>query len=164
LAYNGLAAYYYVLAGVDIKPARDVLPLAKSAAEKALAIDPAQSEARSVLAATAASLDYDWKVAETHFRQAMAAEPVPPLVRHRFALYYLVPRGRIPAAMEQSRLALETDPLSMILHFGVATSMYLAKHYRESIEQARRALEIDSNSYLLWGAMGVAQLGSGATV
>jgi eukaryotic-like serine/threonine-protein kinase len=163
LAYNGLAAYYYVLPGVDIKSARDVLPLAKSAAEKALAIDPAQSEARSVLAAAAASFDYDWKTADTHFRRAMAAEPVPPLVRHRFALYYLVPRGRIPDAVEQSRLALETDPLSMVLHFGVATSMYLAKQYRESIEQARRALEIDSNSYLLWGVMGVAQLGSGAT-
>ena len=44
-----------------MKPAGDVAPLAKSAAEKALAIDPANSEAHSVLAIMAAIFDYDWK-------------------------------------------------------------------------------------------------------
>ena len=94
-AYSGLAEYYYVLAALGIKPTGDVAPLAKSAAEKALAIDPANSEAHSVLATMAAICDYDWKVAETHYRKAMAAEPVPPMVRHRYALYYLLPLGRV---------------------------------------------------------------------
>ena len=91
-------------------------PLAKSAAEKALAIDPANSEAHSVLATMAGVFDYDWKVAEKHYRKAMAAEPVPPMVRFRYVMYYLLPLGRVADAMEQCRLALETDPLSMILH------------------------------------------------
>ena len=63
--------------------------------------------------------------------------------------------------MEQSRLALETDPLSMLLHFGMALSMYYAKQYRETIEYARRALEIDANYYLIWFVMGLAQLRAG---
>ena len=149
-AYSGLAVYYYVLAVLGIKPAGDVAPLAKSAAEKALAIDPANSEAHSVLAIIAAIFDYDWKAAETHFRKAMAAEPVPPMVRFRYVVYYLLPLGRVAEAMEQSRLALETDPLSMILHYGMALSMYYAKQYREAIEYARRALEIDANFYFIW--------------
>ncbi len=79
----------------------------------------------------------------------------------RYALLYLLPLGRVRDAMEQSRLALETDPLSMLLHFGMAWSMYLAKQYRETIGYARRALEIDSNYYLMWAVMGGAQLRAG---
>ena len=65
--------------------------------------------------------------------------------------------------MEQSRLALESDPLSMILHFGMAFGTYCTKQYRESIECARRALEIDSNSYFIWHVLGLAQLSAGLT-
>ena len=57
--------------------------------------------------------------------------------------------------MEQCRLGLDTDPLSMILHYAMARSMYYAKQYRESVEYARKALEMDPNYYLLWFAMGL---------
>ncbi len=92
-AYSGLATYYYALGVLAVKPAGEVMPLAKVAAEKALAIDPANSEAHSVLATVAGIFDYDWKLAETHFRKAMAMAPVPPLVRYRYAQYYLQPLG-----------------------------------------------------------------------
>jgi serine/threonine protein kinase/Tfp pilus assembly protein PilF len=160
-AYSGLAGYYYALAALSMKPASDVAPLAKSAAEKALALDPANSEAHSVLAAIAAAFEYNWESGETHFRQAMTAQPVPPIVRHRYVMYYLLPLGRVAEAMKQSRLALETDPLSVVLHNGMAWSMYNAKQYRETIEYARRALEIDPNFYFIWFAMGQAQLHAG---
>ena len=160
-AYSGLAEYYFHLAGLGIKPVADMAPLAKSAAGKALAIDPANSVAHSVLAAMAAVFDFDWKAAETHFRKAMPAEPVPAMVRSRYAVNYLVPSGRVLDAMEQMRLALETDPLSMPLHLCMALCMYFAKQYRETIEYARRALGIDRNYYLIWNVMGLAQLGAG---
>ena len=54
-AYSGLASYYYGLGTVDGKPMVDVVPLARAAAEKALGIDPANSEAHSVLAIIAGS-------------------------------------------------------------------------------------------------------------
>jgi tetratricopeptide (TPR) repeat protein len=160
-AYSGLAAYYYGLAALGMKPTGDVAPLARSAAEKALAIDPANSEAHGVLAINAQICDYDWKAAETHFRKAMAVEPVAPLLRFRYVLYYALPMGRFADAIEQNRLGLETDPLSMFVHFGMAWSMYYAKQYRETIECARRALEIDANFYLIWMTMGSAQLHAG---
>jgi eukaryotic-like serine/threonine-protein kinase len=162
-AYSGLAGYYYALAALSMKPAGDVAPLAKSAAEKALAIDPGNSEARSVLGSVAAAYDYDWEAADTHFRQALAVEPVPPIVRHRYVMYYLLPLGRVADAMKQSRLALENDPLSVILHNGMAWSLYYANQYKETIEYARRALEIDPNFYFIWFAMGQAQLRAGLT-
>jgi serine/threonine-protein kinase len=157
-AHSGLAEYNYTLAVFGIKPTGDVAPLAKSAAEEALAIDPANSEAHSVLAVMAAICDYDWKAVEQHFHKAMAAEPVPSIVRVRYVLYYLLPLGRITEATGQSRLALETDPLSTLNHFGVAWCMYYGKQYRETIEYARRALEYDANQFLIWYMMGLAQL------
>ena len=162
-SYSGLAEYYLVLAVAGIKPLVDVVHLAKAAAEKALAIDPANSEAHSLMAYIAAVFDYDWKVAEAHHRKALAAEPVPPMVRFRFAMNYLRSLGRVSDAMEQCRLALETDPLSMHLHFGMAWIMYAAKQYRETIEYARRTLEIDANYYSMWVVMGLAQLDAGFT-
>ena len=142
-AYSGLATYYHALAVLDMKPTADMVPLAKSAAEKALALDPANSEAHSVLAVAAGVFDYDWKMAEARLRKAMAAERVAAMVRFRYAMYYLLPFGRVPEAIEQGRLALETDPLSTTLHYFMSLCLFLAKQYQESIDYARRGLEID---------------------
>jgi tetratricopeptide (TPR) repeat protein len=138
--------------------------LARSAAGKALAIDSSNREARSVLAVLAAICDHDWKTAEKDHRTAMTAEPLPPVTRFRYAAFYLLPLGHVIDAMEQCRLGLDTDPLSMILHYAMARSLFYAKQYQESVEYARKALEMDANYYLLWFAMGLAQLYDGLTL
>jgi serine/threonine protein kinase/Tfp pilus assembly protein PilF len=160
-AYSGLALYYYMQGVFGIKPAGEMAPLARSAAEKALAIDPANSDAHAALASMAAVFDYDWKAAEKHYRQGLAAEPVSPRARFSYAMHYLIPWGRVPEAMEQCRLGLETDPLSMLLHWCMVRSMHAAKQYREAIECARKALEIDPNFHQVWIVMGLAQLQAG---
>jgi adenylate cyclase len=157
-AYTWLAGYYFLLSYIGIKTTGEVTPLAKSAVEKALAIDPDNPEAHSWLAVMAGVVDYDWKAAETHHRRAIATEPVQPLMRNSYAIYYLVPCGRFPEAIEQCRLALESDPLSMVLHTGMVLSMYCAGQHREAVEWARRAMEIDASFYGLWLEMGLAQL------
>jgi eukaryotic-like serine/threonine-protein kinase len=161
LAHGGLATYYYTLAAMGMKPTGDVASSAKAAAEKALTIDPANCEVHSVLATIAVIFDYDWKAAETHFRQAMATEPISPRVRFRYGFWYLLPLGRFPDAREQGRLALESDPLSTLQSFLMTSSMYYAKQYREAIECARGAMEIDTTFYLTWLVMGRAQLQAG---
>jgi serine/threonine protein kinase/Tfp pilus assembly protein PilF len=157
-AYYGLSVYYFVLGVMGIKPVGEMAPLAKSAAEKALDIDPSTSLAHSVLATIAATCEYDWKTAEAHYRKATSTQPVPPRVRYSYAVHYLLPQRRVPEAIEQSRMALETDPLSMTLHWGLVMCMHAAKQYREAIECAHRALEIDASYHPLWIAMGLAQL------
>ncbi|HWE53530.1 MAG TPA: protein kinase [Bryobacteraceae bacterium] len=161
LPYSGLAGYYYSLAGLGIKPAGDMTPLARSAAEKAIALDPANGQAHSVLGALAASSDYDWGAARSHHRQALAADPVAGSIRHRYAQFYLLPLGRTEDAITQCRLALETDPLSLPLHFCMACCLYTARRYKETIDYARKAIEIDPNFYFMWATMGLAQLHAG---
>lgn len=156
LAYVGLAGFYYGLGALSIKRMAEVAPLAKSAAEKALAIDPASSEAQGTLGMISGTVDYDWKAAEAHFQTAMAVEPVPPLVRLRYAFYCLTPQRRLKEAEEQLRLALENDPLSMMLHFGFANTLYCQRQYDRSIEHTAKALEMFPDHWMLHYVMGLA--------
>ena len=155
-AYSGLAVFYYGLGALGIKRMTEMAPLAKSAAANALAIDQALSEAHSVLALVAGSVEYDWKSAERHFQAAMAADPVPPLVRVRYALYFLTPLGRFEEAVAQYQRALETDPLSMMVHYGLAFALYCKGQYDDAIEHAATAVDLYPDYWLVHFAMGLA--------
>ena len=155
-AHAGLAVFYYGLGALGIKAMTEAAPLAKSAAQRSLAIDPALAEAHSVLGLVAGSVEYDWKSAECHFQAAMAVEPVPPLVRVRYALYFLTPQRRFEEAIAQYQRALETDPLSMMVHFGLAFAHYCERRYDEAIEHAARAVDLYPDYWLVHFGMGLA--------
>ena len=161
-AYAGMAGQYYTLALLGIKRMTDVGPLAKSAAAKALAIDPSLSDAHSILGVLSGVLEYDWEEAERHFQRGIAMEPVPPLVRVRYALFFLAWWERYDSGLDQCRRALETDPLSMIVHFGLTLSHYWKRNYESVIQLATRALEINPQFYFVQFAMGMAQLNAGS--
>ena len=161
-AYSALAEYYHCLWIFGIKSVAEVGPLEQSAAEKALALDPGNSEAHSLLGSMVRSFEYDWKSSEAHHLKAMEREPVWPWARFRYAAWYLLPLGRVDEALELSRLALETDPLNLVFHWGMAVCLIHAKRYDQAIEHAHRALEIDQNSYVIWSMMGEAQLYAGS--
>ncbi len=112
-AHAGLAVFNYGLGTLGIKRMIEMTPLAKSAAEKALAIDETLSEAHSVLGLLAGSVEYDWKVAERHFQAALAVDPVPPLARVRYALYFLTPSNS--ACLLHSIAIASTMPPSSML-------------------------------------------------
>jgi tetratricopeptide (TPR) repeat protein len=161
-AYAGLAVFYYGLGALSIRRMIEMAPLAKSAAGQALLLDPTLSEAHSVLGLLAGSVEYDWKLAERHFKAAMAVDPVPPLVRVRYALYFLTPLRRFEEALSEYQLALETDPLSMMVHFGLAFALYCQRRYDAAIENAARAVELYPDYWLVHFGMGLAQAQQGS--
>jgi serine/threonine protein kinase/Tfp pilus assembly protein PilF len=155
-AHAGLAVVYFGLGAVGIKKMTDTAPLARSAAERALAVDPTLSEAHSVLGLVSGSVEYDWMLAERHFQNAMSAAPVPALVRVRYALYFLTPLQRFEEALEQYKRALETDPLSMMVHFGLGFALYCQRRFEEAIEHATKTLDLFPQHWLLQFLMGMA--------
>lgn len=155
-AHAGLAVFYYGLGALSIRRMMEMAPSAKSAAEKALAIDPTLREAHSVLGLIAGAVQYDWKLAACHFQAAMAIDPVPPLVRVRYALYFLIPLRRFEEAEAQYQRALETDPLSMMVHFGLAFALYCEHRYGEAIEYAAKAVDLYPDYWLVHFVMGLA--------
>jgi serine/threonine-protein kinase len=155
-AHAGLAVFYYGLGAVGIQKMTDTAPSARSAAERALAIDSTLSEAHSVLGLVSGSVEYDWMSAERHFQNAMSADPVPALVRVRYALYLLTPLQRFEEALEQYKRALETDPLSMMVHFGLGFTLYCQRRFEEAIEHAAKTLDLFPQYWLLYFLMGMA--------
>lgn len=161
-AYAGLAVFYYGLGALCIKRMVEMAPLAKSYAQRALEIDPTLSEAHSVLGMVTGAVEFDWKSAQGHIREALAADPVPPLARLRCGLYFLTPLGRFDEALAQYRKALETDPLSMMAHFGLAFVFYCQRRYDAAIEHAANAAELYPEYWLVHLAMGMALSQKGA--
>ncbi|MGH9776161.1 MAG: protein kinase domain-containing protein [Candidatus Acidiferrales bacterium] len=161
-AHAGLAVFYWGLGALGIERMIEMAPLAKSAAEKALAIDPTLREAHSLLGLVKGAVEFDWKGAERHFQDAMAVEPVPPLVRVQYALYFLTPLRRFGEAVAQYRLALETDPLSMMVHFGLSFAYYCGRRYDEAIKDAATAVALYPDYWLVHFAMGLALSQTGA--
>lgn len=160
-AHAGLAVFYYGEGALSIRRMTEMAPLAQSAAEKALAIDATLREAHSVLGLLAGTVQYDWKLAERHFQSAMAVDPVPPLVRVRYALYFLTPQKRFEEVVEQYKRALETDPLSMMVHFGLSFALYCQGQFDSAIAHAEKAVNLYPDYWLVHFAMGLALLQKG---
>ncbi len=126
--------------------------------EQALAIDPSDSESYTVLACAAGLFDHDWERAGNNFAKAVSVENVSPRARFCYGMHYLSICGRMSEAIEQERLALQSDPLSMLFNSGLIWCLIRDGQHAEAIACGRRALAIDQNFHLAWMNMGLAQL------
>ncbi len=146
LAYAGLADSYALLGTVEYGglAAKEAIPKAKAAAEKALALDDQCAEACASLANIRYTYEWDWPAAEQEFKRALVLNPNYTMARHWYA-HYLAARGRLDEAVAEIKLAQELDPLSLIINTTVGMVFYFARRPDQAIEQLRKTLEIDPN-------------------
>jgi serine/threonine protein kinase/TolB-like protein/Flp pilus assembly protein TadD len=142
LAYTGLADCYSFLSSQGIRPPRDVFPLAKEAALKAIEIDSSLSEAHTSLAYVKLYYDWDWAGAESEYKQAIALNPNYPTPHHGYA-YLLISSGRTEDAIAEIRKAEAIDPLSLIFQTDHGEYYYFARRPDEAIAQLRKAIDMD---------------------
>jgi serine/threonine-protein kinase len=145
LAYSYLGRCFFFLAGNGLLPVHHAFPAARSAARKALEIDPSLAEALAVLGRVAAVYDYDWEEAGRQYRLAMGHEPVSPDVRCDYGYWYLLPMGYPMLAAEQYQRALEEDPLRLGSRVELAWCLQAGGMEAESMAQMRQALDLDEN-------------------
>jgi len=146
LAYAGLADAYALLGsnGYDAIPPARAMPLAREAANKALALDPTLAEARTTLGYIALAYDWDLNVAGIHFRAALDLNPNYATAHHWYAHYWIA-AGRPDRALDEMKRALDLEPSSLAIMVGVGWAYYFARNYDAAIEQYRRALELEPN-------------------
>src|SRR5262249_27751904 len=113
LAYCQLGMHYHVLSVIGLKPPIEIMPVARSAAQKALEIDPSLAEAHALLGAAAIMFDYDHIEGEWKFSLAMAQDPVPPVVIDQYGFFCCFYQGRPEEAAAHIERALQEDPLNM---------------------------------------------------
>jgi pentatricopeptide repeat protein len=144
LAYSGMADSYALLADIGAVAPNEAMPRAKSAAERAIEIDPELAEGYTSLGFVKLSYDWDWPAAERDFKRALDLNPNY-ATAHQWYASYLLQMGRYGDATEEIKQAQQLDPLSLIINANKGYYLYFARQYDAAIEQYRRTLEIDPN-------------------
>jgi eukaryotic-like serine/threonine-protein kinase len=144
-AYAGLADVYIDAAIFDLRPPTDVLPKAKSAAMKALEIDPNLPEAHTAVATVSWAYDWDWPAADKEYRKALALNPSSVVTHLRYSIYTAT-MGRFDDAVREGARAQELDPLSMYAITSLAYIHACAGKYDEALTLFKRSLELESRS------------------
>ena len=144
LAYAGVADCYSFLGWHDFLPSKEVYPRARAAAEKALEIDEALSEAHTSLAFVKYLYDWDWLGAEREFMRAIELNPSY-ATAHQWYAQYLSSRKRHDEAIAEAKRAQELDPLSLSIIHSMGLVFYQRRQYDLAIEQFQKILEMDPN-------------------
>jgi tetratricopeptide (TPR) repeat protein len=144
LAYTGLADAYALLAAYTTEPARDVMPKAKEAALKALALDDKLAEAHASLGQITSYYDYDFVTAEREYRRAIDLNPnyAP---AHQWFAEHLAAMRRNDEALAEIRRALELDPMSVIMNRIYADVLADGRQFDQAIEQYQKTIQLDPN-------------------
>ena len=141
-AFSGLADCYNILADNNRYPANEVLPLAKAAAQRALALDDELAEAHSSLALAMVSHDWDWAGGEREYRRAIELDRGYPTA-HQWYGALLVTLRRFDQGIEHSLEAVRRDPLSFILYSSAGDAFYYARRFDDAVDMYRRGIELE---------------------
>lgn len=142
LAYVGLSDSYNLLGTYGLKPPEEVFPKAKASAENALKIDPNFASAQASLGYCLANYYWKFSEAETLFQRAIKLKPDYATSYHWYGLYLLT-RGKAKEAIEELKLALQQDPISLIINTNLGLAYSVAGNQDKAIEQLKTTLELE---------------------
>ena len=154
LAYAGLADAYTLDMEYGLTHPADGIPLAKTAALRAIEFDPLLAEAYPSLALIRSHCDREWEESEALYRKAIALNPGYATAHLWLGGDCLLMLGRLEEALEEIQVALELDPLSSITHQTRGWLYLLKNQYEEAIRCYRDILEFDPLSYRAYAAIG----------
>jgi TolB-like protein/DNA-binding winged helix-turn-helix (wHTH) protein/Tfp pilus assembly protein PilF len=143
LAYSGLADSHTLLTLYGESPTH--LTDAKTAAEKALLLDPSLAEAHTSLAAVRILHDWDWIGAEREFQRAIELNPNYAQAHQWYGNLLLGPQGRHNEAIAELLRARDLDPLSLIINADTGFAYYLAGRNDLAIQTYQKVLAINPN-------------------
>ncbi len=147
LAYAGVADAYRQLSIGVFEPAKEVMPQAKAAAEKALEIDENLAEAHIALGWIEFLYDWDWKAAESELKRAIELAPNNSDAHFAYA-HFLSNAGRHEEAVSEGKLSRELDPLSLMTNTFKGHFLFFAGRNDEAIARVQQTLEIEPNFWL----------------
>ena len=158
-AHAGIAYVHSMRAFLFADP-RQVMPLAKAAALKALAIDETVADAHFALAIVLYTYEWDWVGAEREYRRALALNPGDALARGFHALLLVLVR-RTDSSVAEARRAIELDPLALFNRHLLVLVLYLAGRFDAAIREARAGIGLDRSHHPFYWVLGwaLARLG-----
>jgi len=145
LAHASKAEVFALLGAYDYGalPPQLAFATARTAAERALVIDPNLAEAHNALASVLFNYDWDWTRAEQEFTRAIQLSPSYANAHHWYSLL-LHCAGREREALQAIMRARELDPLSPVIGTALARHYYLAGRTNDAIDAYQRTAASDS--------------------
>jgi DNA-binding winged helix-turn-helix (wHTH) protein/TolB-like protein/tetratricopeptide (TPR) repeat protein len=143
-AYASLAICYVDMGatGMGRLNYATAFPKAKSAALRAVALDPNLAEAHSALGHVLFAADWDWQQAAEAHRRAVDLNPHHADVRTYYGVLLSL-YGRHDEALKQHRRAIQLDPASAKRNQFLAWAYFMARRYDDGLKQIKATLEID---------------------
>ena len=150
---SGLAdAYLLQTVVLGIMPPKEGMAKVKEYARRAIALDDSSAEGHASMAIAVLFGEWNWKEAEHHVQHAIRLNPGY-ATAHLIYSVILATEGRVNEAIEQDRLAMDLDPLSLIINWNASATLIHARRYDDAIAQANRAVQLDPLSSLPHGAL-----------
>jgi TolB-like protein/Tfp pilus assembly protein PilF len=144
-AYAGISDSYCWLAFFGNSPANEVMPKARAAAEKAIALDDSLAEAHTSLGYVKALYDYDWPGAEREFQRAIQLNPGLTDAHFGYGIVYMAPQGRGEESLREMLIAHDLDPLSPVMNTYLGLAYQFVRQVDEGIAYDKKALDLDPN-------------------
>jgi tetratricopeptide (TPR) repeat protein len=155
LAHAGVAEGYTLLAFLGSRPPKEVMPEAKAAAQRALAIDDSLAEAHTSLGFIHLVYDWDWVAAERELQRAISLNPRYVLARYWYATL-CASTLRLDESIAEDERAVELEPMSSFANTHLGWMLLNAGRPARAIEQLRKAIELDPQFVLAHWLLGCA--------
>lgn len=143
-AYAGMADAYSYLAENFVVAPREVMPKARDAAERAVALDDSSPDAHTALGIVKLDYDRDREGGQREFLRAMQLNPGSGYVHHWYA-HSLEAQGRLEEARKEMQAALDLDPLSIPINWDIGSELLCAGKVDEALRHLQKAADLFPN-------------------
>ncbi|HEX3384576.1 MAG TPA: tetratricopeptide repeat protein, partial [Mucilaginibacter sp.] len=133
LAYAGVADCYTI--NFKNVSQLELVPIAKSYAEKALSLDSTLSEALTTLGFIQQNFDYSWTKARKSLEKAIDLDPNNYLAHVNYGLVLMYSTPDKERALRELKKANELNPLSYLTNWQLSRNYYFAGKYDLAVRQ-----------------------------
>jgi TolB-like protein/Tfp pilus assembly protein PilF len=149
-AYAALASVYGTLGAWEsgLLPPAEALAKAKTAAARALELDPQLAAGHTAVGYTRLHFDWNADAACRKFDEAIALNPAW-VDAHHWHSHALSAAGRFTDSLAACHRIVELDPLNPLMHAHVAWHYYMARDFAEALAQSERVIRVEPGFH--WG-------------
>jgi serine/threonine-protein kinase len=160
LAWAGLADTYTLLVSASEMAPSEGMPLAESAARKALQLDDSLAQAHASLGITEWTYQWNSTRSAAEFARAIELDPSYAVAREWYAVI-LGHMGRFAEALEQMQRARELDPYSVRARVNLARLYYFSRQYDAAVNMLRKIEQDEPRAWEVPAILGQTYLATG---
>jgi eukaryotic-like serine/threonine-protein kinase len=138
-AYTGLADAYVLLLDRSVITNEEASTKVRSAAQRAMELDPTLAQPHAELASLKEAMDWDWAGAEAEYRKAIELNPNDATV-HQWYSVLLENLGRIRESFDEIQKARALDPASPQINANLAGLLKDMHRYDEAMDELNKRI------------------------